>query len=155
MRTGAPATWTLEGDESVNDVLQRQKEERGEPKELTCPRCKTIFKGTKFCPKCGYELIGKGENVPTYAADLVEITRDGNAANKKTPWTEKAAFYGECKHYAASKGYKEGYASSLYRDKFGVWPNDQRIRDAKPRPPTELLINFIKYKAIKKKRSAA
>jgi hypothetical protein len=111
-----------------------------------------VFKGSKFCPKCGYELIPPGEAVPTYKADLVELVRDGTQANRKTPWTEKAAFFGEAMHYAASKGHKAGYAASLYREKFGVWPNDARVRNAAPRPPTALLIGFIKHRAIKRKK---
>lgn len=147
--------WTLTGDESISDIKDRQRAERKEPKEIKCPRCKAVFKGTRFCPKCGYEMVPPGKPLPTHEAELVEKVRDGNAANQKTPWTEKAAFMGEAKHYAASKGYHDGYASSLYRDKFGVWPNDPKVRDAAPRPPTAVLINFIKHKAMKKKKGRA
>lgn len=149
--------WTLEGDEDVAEVMKRERGERAEPKPLNCPACKHIFKGTKFCPACGFELIAPGKPIPTHKADLVELDRekvtDGNAANRKTPWPEKAAFMGQAKTYAAMKGFKDGYAANMYRDKFGVWPNDPRVRDAAPQPVDALLKGFIQHRAMKKKFS--
>lgn len=146
-----PIPWTLEGDESISDVKDRQRAERKEPKEIVCPKCKYTFKGSRFCPKCGNELVPAGEAVPYHAADLKEVVRDGNRANQKTPIEEKARFFAEAKAYAAEKRYNHKYADSLYRDKFGVWPNDPRVRDAAPRPPSDLLKGFIKHKAMKKR----
>lgn len=146
-----PIPWTLEGDESISDIRDRQRAERKEPKDITCPKCKRTFKGTKFCPSCGFELIAPGEPVPYHAADLQEVIRDGNRANQKTPIEEKARFYAEAKGYARDKGYNPKYADSLYREKFGVWPNDARIKDAKAQKPGELITGFIKYKAIKRR----
>lgn len=148
-----PIPWTLEGDESISDIRERQRNERKEPKEITCPKCKRTFKGTRFCPTCGFELVAPGEQVPYHKADLQEVVRDGNRANQKTPIEEKARFYAEAKGYAAEKRYNAKYADSLYRDKFGVWPNDARVRDAAPLPPSDFIKGFIKHKAIKKRFS--
>jgi DNA repair protein RadD len=146
-----PVPWTLEGDESISDVRERERQERKEPKEIICPRCKRTFKGSRFCPSCGFELVPVGEPLPYHAADLEEISRDGKRANQKTPWSDKIAFMGEAKQYAAVKGYNNGYAANIYKEKFGVFPNDARVRNAAPRPPTALLIGFIKHKAMKKR----
>lgn len=145
--------WTLTGDESISDVKQREREERGEPKQLTCPRCKTVFAGTKFCPGCGFELVAPGEPQPVHKpeAKLEEVARDGNKANKKTPWSEKARFMGMAKSYAASKGAKDGFAANLYRDKFGVWPNDERVRKAPPVPFDDGFRRYIQHRAIKRR----
>lgn len=148
-----PVPWTLEGDESISDIRERERQERKAPREIICPKCKRTFKGSRFCPSCGFELVQAGEPLPYHAADLVEIAIDGKRANQKTPWTDKAAFLGEAKQYAAGKGYNNGYAANLYREKFGVWPNDARVRDAAPRPPTALLLGYIKHKAMKKRFS--
>lgn len=145
--------WTLSGDQSVSDAIAQRQKERGEPKLITCPKCKKVFSGTKFCPGCGHELIKPGEPIPCHKADLQELDRSGNAANRKTPWTEKAAFFGQAKHYARSKGFSDGWAAHLYCEKFGTFPNDPRIRDAAPRVPDNLLVGFIKHRAMKKKFS--
>lgn len=145
--------WTLLGDESISDAKQREREARNEPKELTCPRCRTVFKGTKFCPGCGFELVAPGAPQPVHKpeAELQEVVRDGNKANKKTPWPEKIRFMGMAKSYAASKGAKDGFAANLYRDKFGVWPNDGRVREAAPVPFDDTFRRFIQHRAIKRR----
>lgn len=149
-----PIPWTLDGDENVSEVKERQKAEGKEPKELVCPQCKAVVKGRRFCPSCGYEFVAPGAPLPVHGADLEEIARDGNEANRKTPWADKIRFMGEAKAYAASKGYTEGFAANMYREKFGVWPNDSRVRHAPPTPPTDLLKGFIKYRAIRRLKSA-
>lgn len=52
-----PMPWTLEGDESISDVMDRERKEREAPKDVTCPQCKTVFKGSRHCPSCGFELV--------------------------------------------------------------------------------------------------
>lgn len=146
--------WTLEGDEDIADVVMRKKRERGEPKEITCPVCKAVFKGRKFCPKCGYELVTRGEPIPVHKADLVEVVT-GNAANRKTSWPEKVEFMSQALGYARRHGKKMGFAAHLYRERFGVWPNDARVRDASPKEPGQLVVGFVKHIAIKKKHSHA
>lgn len=142
--------WTLEGDEDIADVLEKKKRDRNEPKEITCPVCKTVFKGRKFCPKCGYELVQRGEPIPVHKADLVEVL-DGKAANRKTSWAEKAEFMAQAKGYARTRGKKDGFAAHLYRDKFGVFPNDARVRDVRPKDPAALIMGFVKHRAMKRK----
>lgn len=147
--------WTLEGDESVSEVKDQLKNDKNEPKEMLCPQCKTVVKGKRFCPGCGYQFIAPGAPLPVHQAELEEVARDGNAANRKTPWADKVRFMGEAKAYAASKGYANGFAANIYREKFGVWPNDSRVRDAVPVPPSDLIKGFIKHRAIKRSKSHA
>lgn len=150
-----PMPWTLDGDESISDVKERERKEKKEPKDITCPRCKAVFKGTRHCPSCGFELIPPGAAVPYHAADLVEKIAEGRAANKKTDWPTKIKLYGELRGYARSKGYKDGFAANFYRDIMGVWPNDARLQSAQPSKPTELLSGYIKWRAIRSKHNAA
>jgi superfamily II DNA or RNA helicase len=148
--------WTLEGDETIQDAKERVAGERKEPKELTCPACTAVFKGRRFCPRCGFEMVPPGEDVPTHTAELVEIRpTDGKEANRKTSWEDKAIFYGEARAYAAAKGKQPGFAAHLYRDKFGVWPNDERVRNAPPRPPTALIKGFIQHRNIRRRNQRA
>jgi DNA repair protein RadD len=148
-----PFPWTLDGDDDIAEVMQKQREERNEPKLLTCPRCKTVFKGSRCCPHCGFEFIPPGVPVPTHKADLQEIIREGKAANRNTPWDEKAAFFAQALGYAQQKGKRLGFAAHLYHDKFGVWPNHPNVKYQAPKPPGEMIINFIKHRAIKRAKA--
>lgn len=144
--------WSLADDgKTVSQRKVEKQEEEKAPKELTCPQCKTVFKGARNCPQCGFALIGPSEPVPFYKAKLVEVRPDdGKAANRKTPWAEKIQFFGEAKGYAAAKGYADGWAAHKYREKFGVWPNDPMVRHAEPRQPTALLMGFITHLAMRR-----
>jgi superfamily II DNA or RNA helicase len=142
--------WSLDGDENISDAKERVAQEKAAPKELTCPKCYAVFKGSRFCPACGFEFVPPGEAVPTYRADLREIIREGTEANRKTPWEDKIEFMAQARGYAASKGYKEGFAAHLYRSKFGVFPNDARVHHVPGKAPGDLVKGFVKHLAIKK-----
>lgn len=150
--------WTLDGDDDISDLKQAAAEKNNEPKEIKCPNCQRVFKGTRFCPNCGFELIAPGQDIPVYAAELKEIEEvkpaDGKEFNRKTSWETKVQLYGEMLHYAKSKGYNEGFAAHFYREVSGVWPNDERLRNATPREPTALLKGYIKWRAMAKRARA-
>jgi len=72
----------------------------------------------------------------------------GKKANKDTSWPVKAQFFAGLKAYAEERGYKPGYAAAQYREKFGVWPNDPRVRDVAPGPITLETRSWIKSRQI-------
>lgn len=147
--------WSLHGEETVQERAERKQKEDGEPKQMTCPSCSAVFAGTRFCPSCGHEMVAAGRPIPVHEADLQEIEETGRVANKSESWEQKKRFYGEAKGYVISKQQKIGRAAYLYREKYGVWPNDRRVQDAPALAPGETIKNFIRYLAIKKARSAA
>jgi hypothetical protein len=102
-------------------------------------------------------MIPPGEPVPVYKAVLKEIGRDaeGKRANKTTPWPEKASFYAQALGYAREKGFKDGWAANKYKAKFGVWPNDVRVRNVQPEPPGKLIKGYIQFEAIQRNRARA
>jgi hypothetical protein len=51
-----------------------------------------------------------------------------------TTWDEKEAFYGELKGFAEEKGYNPAFAAVKYKVRFGVYPNDPKVRYAAARP---------------------
>jgi DNA repair protein RadD len=46
------------------------------------------------------------------------------------------------------RGYAEGWASHKYRERFGVWPNDPRIRRAASTAPSLKTKNWIASRQI-------
>jgi superfamily II DNA or RNA helicase len=134
--------WTLDGS-PAEEVKQKAKEDAKEPKEITCYKCKTVFKSSRKCPECGYEMIPQGEAIPTYQAELKEI-------KKATP-EDKQSWYSQLLHYAQSKGYKRGYADHKFKDKFGHYP--AKKKGVIPLPPTKEVLNHITYLNIKSAKS--
>lgn len=121
--------WSLDGSKKIQEERKAQKEDRKEPKEMTCPKCATVFRSRRDCPNCGYQMVPAGDPVPYYEADLEEVT-DPKRLNRMVPASEKRRFYEELLYYADEHGKKRGWAAHTYRSRFGVWPN--AFRDAEP-----------------------
>lgn len=117
----------------------RAKEEIG-AKE--CPSCKLMKPaGMVVCSNCGFK-VERQNKVEHKAGELVPI--DG----KKDKFTaeQKRAFYAGLLWYADAKGYKPGWASHKYNEKFKEWPN---MRDhVEPCNPETVVLNWLKSRMI-------
>jgi len=130
--------WDLSEKEKIQDRILDRKKEKQEPKEITCSKCKTVFKARRDCPACGHAMKQPTEPLEYYEADLQEIKK-----NNKTSWPEKIKFMGQLKKYADDKGFKTGWAAHKYKEKFGVFPNDPRVKHAPAISITSEVISFI------------
>lgn len=116
--------------EKLHDGKKRDNESR--PKEALpkdCAQCGFV-KPPKVhvCPHCGFKPQAQSQ-VETVEGELAEMTaseRRKAKLNRDTPDAHKASFLGELMLYAQEKGYKSGWATNQYRERFGVWPNKIR-----------------------------
>jgi DNA repair protein RadD len=125
---------------------KNQIKDKKEPKQKKCPQCFQLFVG--LACSCGYE-IPITEAMETTNEDLVELKSKPSAADKRNRTTskeDKAKFYGELKGYGARKGFKQGWASNSYRERFGVWPNS--FRDAPVLETMDAIKGYITSKNI-------
>lgn len=118
------------------------------PKE--CPQCAFLKPPhTAKCPNCGFvaEKVERGE-VEVKEGELKEFMQ------KKQNYTmvQKEAFLAELKRYADDHGYKEGWVSNKYREKFGVWPISFKSVAAASSISAETA-SWIKHKQIQWARS--
>lgn len=139
--------WSLDGDETVKERKKKAAEEGRMPKEIECGKCHTVFKGRRECPSCGNQCVGAGKPIPTHEAVLVEIKTA--KANRLDTWEAKASFIGQIKTYARDHGKSDGWVAHTYRDVYGVWPNDRRVKNAKAIPVEADTAAWIKHRLIK------
>ena len=52
---------------------------------------------------------------------------------------------------AQRKGYKPGWVSNQYREKYGVWPNDPRVSNAPALEPGKMLSGWLRHLRIKER----
>lgn len=114
-----------------------------EKKEVTCPRCKALMVGD-VCSICGY-MREKKNKVETVAGEIKELT-DSDDRREKYTSEYKEKFYSGLLFYARSKGYSDGWAAHLYREKFKVWPAWKKVAS----PPNDDVLNFIRHVNIKR-----
>lgn len=133
------------------DAGKREEKARKEPtekqrEEIRCQCGFLLHASHRTCPSCGAERKRRAlvDQVP---GELVEI--DGNKLNRSTSWDDKRAFIAGLRCYAAQHGYKDGWVAHKYKQRFGVWPNDPRVRD---QPAAEYgldLARWLKSQAIR------
>jgi DNA repair protein RadD len=134
----------LDAGKERQNANQRTRE-RGEPLPKLCEGCKAIVpRAARECPSCG-SPIHAGTEVEAVDGELVEL---GARRSGKASIEEKAEFFAELRGHATIKGYKEGWAANQYREKFGVWPNDPRVRCVQPARPSLKTLNWVKSRAI-------
>jgi superfamily II DNA or RNA helicase len=103
---------------------------RKKPLPRPCPQCSAIVpRLNRTCVECGHTLPLMSDVVERDGV-LVEYVPGqsfvGSGAKRQYTVLEKEQFYGELLGYAREHGYKEGWISHKYREKFGVWPNGMR-----------------------------
>jgi superfamily II DNA or RNA helicase len=121
-----------------HDHLHDGKEKApAEPRERLPKECKacTALKpaGVRKCPYCGFEPVVVS-NIVEDDGELQEISPGmlPKKLNKyRATMAEKEQFLSELKLYAAQHGYKPGWASNKFRDKFDCWPG-WTIKDVSP-----------------------
>ena len=143
-RLGIPTDdfeWSLDGKESVEDRMRKKKEEKKEPKEIVCsvPGCGYVFKSSRRCPKCGNEMISRGEPIPVHEAKLIELVR------KPTP-EEKKQFYSELLGYCRRNSKPDSLALAVFKAKHDAWPFGKY--SVAPTEPSQETINYIRHRQI-------
>jgi superfamily II DNA or RNA helicase len=139
------------GADRLDDGKERQsaeqKAERREPLPKLCEECKAVVPPrTTACPRCGAKMHAF-TTVDAVDGELVGLGEKGSG-NRQATVADKAEFYGQLKAIASAKGYSGGWASHKYREKFGVWPNDPRVRCAVERAPSLATMNWAKSRSI-------
>lgn len=132
--------------EKLDDGRERQKAEPKGKEALPkkCAKC-SLLKPPKtlICPACGFKPEPKCD-VVSKDGELVEFS--SRSSVKPISNIERADFYRELKHFAASRGYKSGWISHKYKEKFGHWPSG--LDYLTPMPPTAATLGWIKSRQI-------
>jgi DNA repair protein RadD len=139
------------GQDHLDNGRERQKSasqlarERSEPKPKLCEGCKAVVpRVSKECPCCGSPINVRTE-VEAVDGELIEL---GSRRSGAPTIEDKAAFFSELRGHETLQGYSDGWASHKYRERFGVWPNDPRVRCARPTPPSLKTKNWIVSRQI-------
>ena len=125
-------------------AAKKKKEEAEELKPKLCQSCKAVKPvGVRECPECGF--------IPTRQSEI-EVEKGELKELKKEPSPrDKEQFYSELLWLAQDKGYKEGWASWKFKEKFNHFP--RKKKGVTPVAPSKDTLNYVKYLNIKKAKS--
>lgn len=117
-------------DGTLDSGAKQQPDEKPAPKPKECKFCHFVMPaGVRSCPSCG-RLPERSTEVETVEGELIDLTAQRKA--NKDDWPAKVAFMSQVRAHALARGKSDGWVAQKYRTKFGVWPNDPRVKYAKP-----------------------
>lgn len=120
-------------DDGSRKEAKVSRSERDEPQPKPCPSC-SYLKPPRVhaCPSCGFEPQVQTDVVHR-DGELVELDAAGQRkANREATWDDKTHFVAQLRLIAQRRGRSEGWVAHKYRERFGVFPNDPRVRYADP-----------------------
>jgi DNA repair protein RadD len=133
------------GEKAKKEPTEKKK------KESICPKCKILwtFPGDT-CGGCGFTRM-KTSGVTTVSGEIQELA----AANRQLQ-IENKQFYSELLYYSKLKGYKDGWASHKYKEKFGVFPRSipKEIQPTSPQTVKWIKSRMIAYSKAKTRTTA-
>ena len=99
-------------------LKDRPKRLASTPNLKECTKCHAhVTVGRHLCPVCGQEFP-----VETRQGKTVGETADRLQQYASTPEAMRAEFYEKMMLVARTKGFKPGYASAKFFERYGVWP---------------------------------
>ena len=138
MRDGLGYPWDIHHD----TLDTRKPSEKGDayegekpaPKPRKCGNCHAVIPAkTRVCPACG-DAYTAPNTVEHIAGELVEMGALPKQLKMPKPKiSEEQAFYSGFLQMAERRGFKDGWASMKFKEKFGKWPNGLEKRPMTPR----------------------
>jgi DNA repair protein RadD len=128
-----------------NDSDKRKKEA---PLPVPCGSCGVLKAGgAHLCPNCGFAPEKKNEIV-NVDGELIEYKTLIEKKKKEVVFTkeQKQEWWSGFLFHQYHRGYSAGWASHIYRKKFGVWP--AQLAETRTSPTTEVR-SFITSQQIR------
>lgn len=130
------------GVRELDDGRKRPPQEKRKPDAgrdpKRCPKCKHVHGPRPTCPSCGFEYPRRA--VRHVAGELAEF-----GGGSTTPDDVMRRFWAEVLHISRARGWKDGFAAHMIRDRFGRFPSGPM---PDPIPPTGVTSSWVQHRLI-------
>jgi DNA repair protein RadD len=154
-----PVTWSLDPERRATSPTHAARLAKGPSSRLLeCKQCSAVRVAGEPCSQCGYFPRRRATAVVFKDGDLGLFDRDSPTTATVHGPLERADWHAMLIHIAQQHGYKPGWASFKFKEKFGVWPPNG---DIDPIPPAPEVLSWVRSrniayaKMMQKKKSAA
>jgi DNA repair protein RadD len=144
--------WTLDPDLQAKSPEHTKRQSRHESKLIECSQCSTLRVGGLPCPNCGFMPKRPAEFIATAPGEL-GLVKGGRAIVRYDEF-EKTRWHGMLTQIAEERGYKPGWVSHKFKEKFGDWPAGRYVPPIEPSPE---VLSWVRSRniAFAKARAAA
>jgi hypothetical protein len=142
-----PVTWTLAPDKRATNPVHVRRLERGYcSRTLECIKCGAIRIAGEVCAHCGFLPQRRGEAVDYVDGDLALVDRQRRAIVSHSDPNERIRWHAMLMSIGNERGYKSGWASYKYKEKFGVWPPHGVT--VQPMTPSPEVLSWVRSRNI-------
>jgi superfamily II DNA or RNA helicase len=149
-----PVGWTLDPDKRAASPTHKKRGERGS-RLHECKNCGVVSIAGEACWYRGYLPQRPPRAVEVVDGELGLVGRDRHAHGKVYDPAELARWHAELIYIGRERGYKPGWASHKYKDKFDTWPPWGSA--PQPIPPSPEVRSWVRSRMIAyaKRRAAS
>jgi len=121
-------SWSLSEDDSVQMRTSKRQSESPEATPQKCKQCGAVSAGSSKCPKClSLLFVPKSREVVQEREPLSYVNDVDNPGGYGRPDPRHQAEWNRILHICAAKGLNCGAASSMFKNKIGVWPDRANV----------------------------
>jgi hypothetical protein len=138
--------WTLETDKRADNPTHSARLRSGNNSRLLeCSQCGAIRTAGEPCGHCGFFPRARPEAVIFRDGDLGLVDRKSRTVLASSDPNERMRWHSMLAYIAAERGYRPGWISHKYKEKFGTWPPAGAV---KPIPPTPEVLSWVRSRNI-------
>jgi DNA repair protein RadD len=148
--------WTLDPEKRSESPTHAARLRSGySSRLLECTQCGSIRIAGEACQHCGFLPQRPPKAIVFGDGDLALVDRKSRTAEALSDPGERVKWHAMLTWIAGERGYKSGWISHKYREKFGTWPATRYVAPIKPSPE---VLAWVRSRAIayaKAKEAAA
>jgi DNA repair protein RadD len=147
--------WTLSPDKYAENATHTHAHGEHGSRLVECSKCGALRVGGESCRHCGFKPSPPPKPVQFIDEDLAIVARDGTAASYFTS-DQRQEFFQQLRAVAQMRGYRDGWTSHKFKDRFGAFP-PWEYKLLQPAAPSESTLRWVKSRQIAyaKSRTAA
>ena len=134
-----PIDWTLDVTKRADNPTHRKRDKQTTSRLVECSQCNALRTGGEACAHCGFLPKRRPDAIIFADGELARVDRKGNPINSSDPH-ERMRWHAMLSHIAGERGYKSGWVSHKYKEKFGTWPPVSR-----PIPPVKPSLEVLSW----------
>ena len=138
--------WTLREDQRAESETQKRRRSKRKARALaTCPECSAVRWEGEPCGSCNWRPKTKPMAVEVIEGDLAAVDRNKIARRQEPSAEEKRTFYSMMLYIARQRGYRDGWASHKFFEKFNAWPHSKQVS---PMAPDDATLAWVRSRQI-------
>jgi DNA repair protein RadD len=126
--------WTLDPDSRAESKAHAARLAGGYRSRFVDCKCGSIRVAGERCGHCGFLPQRRGDAVEYADGDLALVDRKTRIAEKLSDPAERMRWHSMLAHIAEERGYKPGWASHKFKERFHTWPLQRHPSLMEPTP---------------------